>query len=238
MLSSSPTDTLRGTLRDLLASPHGNAALDRLLADYARFHLVLVVVSSAFLVAAVVLSALCWRRYRAARRSGGPSRAFERRVWAGFGVLSAGVSAFLGLVVAANMSNVRDPRHGFTGALGLLGSPAPGTRRAWLQSSFDSWLAGGTGDLPSPVVRAIDDRLAWQAPKAVICGVALVLLVTASVLVWRALVVRSRAPESRPLRVRSVLALAPVAAALLAMLMVMGNTQASLAPLAMTLFYG
>ena len=238
MHSSSPTDTLRGTLRDLLASHADNAALERLLADYARFHLVLVVVAGLFLLALLALSAGCWRRYFLTRRSAAPSGTFERRVWGGFGLLSAGVASFLGLVVAANLSNVRDPRHGFAGALGLLGTPSPGSRRAALQASFDTWLAGGTGELPSPVVRAIDDRLAWQAPKAVVCSVLLVLLVAASVLLWRALLARSRTPEAGPLRAWAALGLLPVAAAAVVMLMVMGNTQASLAPLAMTLFYG
>ena len=238
MHPSTPADTLRGTLRDLLRSDAQNAALEHLLADYARFHLVLVVVAGTFLLGSLVLSIVCGRRYLAVRRGGGPSTTFERRVWAGFGLLSGGVASFLALVVAANISNVRDPRHGFAGALGLLGTPSPGSRREALQSSFGSWLAGGAPDLPSPVVLAIDDRLAWQAPKAVVCSVALVLLVTTSVVVWRALVVRSRQPGSGPLRARAALGVLPVVAALVVMLMVMGNTQASLAPLAMTLFFG
>ena len=59
------TDTLRATLDDLLRSgTTSNPALNRLLDDYTRFHLVLVAVGSLFMLGFVVLTVLSWRGFR------------------------------------------------------------------------------------------------------------------------------------------------------------------------------
>lgn len=235
------TDTLRGSLRELLDGGADNAVLDRLLADYARYHLVLVVVGGLFLVAVAAFAVVCGRRYVASRRRREAGTAFERRTYLGFGLLALTVVLFLAVVMAGNVSNVRDPRRGFLGALGLLGPSRPGSARARLHESFEGWLRAGGGALPSPVRQAVEGRLAWQQPKAVVCLVLLAVGVTLAAYAWRTLLRDSRRGGERKPRRRPVLlaaALLAVPAVLLLMLMVMGNTQASLAPLAITLFYG
>ena len=121
------SDTLQQELQQLLRTDAANAALTQLLDDYRRYHLVLVIVVSLFLIAALVLSVYSWRRFAKAPRSSRWRWTFERWTYFGFGVLGLIVAAFLALVVAANISNVVNPRAGFTGALGLLGSPSPGS---------------------------------------------------------------------------------------------------------------
>lgn len=223
-----PIDPLRSTLASLMASgADDNPALNALLSDYVRFHLVLVFVGGPFLLAVGLFSVLCWRRFAGSR-----GRTFERRTYLWFGVLGTAVTLFLAVVVAANVSSVVDPRPGFTGSFGVIGSPPVGTPSAALQESFTTWLRSGRPERPAQVTRAIGDRLAWQRPKAIVSGVLLVLLVWLSVVVWRRLIRRSRGGVLLLAGVASV----PVGLALMAM--VMGNTEASFAPLTLTLLYG
>jgi hypothetical protein len=95
--------------------------------------------------------------------------------------------------------------------------------------------------MPAPVRRAIDDRLAWQRPKAIVSAVLLLTFLILSARTWRALLDGSPGASGRWRPgdvVRLAAGLGEVAVCLLLMLMVMGNTQASLAPVAMTLLYG
>lgn len=236
------TDTLPDTLKELVGSgTDSHAALNVLISDYARFHLVLVLVGGLFLLIMLALSVFFWRRFTRAQRTELRKWTFERRTYFVFGVVSVLVSLFLALIVAANVSNVVNPRHGFSGSLPLLSAAAAGTQAAEVHQSFETWLQSGSPDVPSVVQAAVDDRLSWQRPKAIICTVLLVAFALLSAAVWRILIRKSRVREGRrPLAEWGLLLLGIVAvgACLVLMLMVMGNTQASLAPLSMTLFYG
>jgi uncharacterized membrane protein YidH (DUF202 family) len=235
-------DDLRTTLRSMLESgTDTNPALAALLHDYTRYHQVLVVVGGLFLVAVTALTAVLWRRFRRSRAAPTPASRFERRTHFWSALVLTGVALFLGLVVAANISTVLDPRHGFGGALGLIGTPKAGTSAGELHAAYTTWLTSGSDEVPPRVTEAIDDRLAWQRPKAIITSVLLVGSVALAVVTWRSLIRRSRGRTGRrPLREWGLLGLGLVsgAACLLLMLMVLGNTQGSIAPLSLTLFYG
>jgi hypothetical protein len=225
-----PINALRSTLVTLMASgADDNPALNALLSGYVWFHLVEAIVGGLFLVALALFAGFCWRRFR---RSSGTGGSFERRTYLWFGLLGTTVSLFLAVVVVANVSSVLNPRPGFSGSFGLIGSPPTGSPAAELQESFTGWLRSGSSQMPAPVTRAIADRVAWQGPKAVICAVLLAALVRLSVVVWRTLIRRSGG---------GVLLLAGVAAVpacLLLMLMVMGNVQGSLVPITSTMLFG
>jgi hypothetical protein len=236
-------ETLRTTLRELLrrgAEP--NPVLDALVRDYQRFHLVLALVGGLFLVLLLVAAALLWRGWQRARAQRDPARRFERRAYAALALLATVCSLMLGVVVAANASTAISPRQGFIGSVALLGSPAPGTRDAAVQASVLEWLDGGDpAQVPPSLQRRIDDRLAWQRPKAVVVSALLVVVAGAGLLAWRALVRRSRASGGRTSARDVPLLLAgwtSTAVCLLLVLMVMGNTQGSIAPLSLTLFRG
>ncbi len=233
-------DDLRTTLSTLLESgTDTNPALAALLHDYAAYHRVLVILGGLILVAVLVATVACWRRYRSARSAAGAR--FERRTYFWFTALGVGVVLFFALVVAANVSNVLDARHGFAGALGLLGTPRPGSSAADLQESFTTWLQSGTSAVPAEVTQAIDDRLSWQRPKAIICSVLLVGFVVLTAYVWRGLIRRSRARQGRRRAGEKLMllgGLASAAVSLLLVLMVLGNTQGSIAPVSLTLFFG
>ena len=117
----------------------------------------------------------------------------------------------------------------------------PGTSAAELQQAFATWLLAGDGPMPALIQQRIDDRLAWQAPKAVVCAVLLVAVVVLSLVIWRSLIRRSRV-RPRPRRMTfgglTLAGLATVGASFVLMLMVLGNTQAALVPRAMTLVFG
>lgn len=239
------SDQLRATLQRLSQPGAGpNEAYDRLLADYARFHLVLAVLAAALVIAAAASAVSAWRHLRSAppaqpSRRGWPT--FERATWAVGLVASIGFGLLMGLLAAANLSNAVAPRQGFRDSIPMISQRAPGTRGAAVQQAFDRWLRSGDPTMPPAVRAAVDDRLAWQRPKAVICTILLVLVLVGARRVWRSLLARTRRPDHRwgigDLARLGVAATAS-ATALLLVLMVMGNTQASLAPLSMTLFSG
>lgn len=234
--------SLQGLLRSLLESgSESNPALNALISDYARYHLVLVLVGGMFLVALILLSALLWRRFRRAPRTVARRWTFEKRVYFVFGLLSVLVGLAMTLIVAANVSTAVHPREGFAGSISLLGAPQPGTPSADVQASVYAWLESGSPDMPAALQAQVDERLSWQRPKAIVCSVLLVVFVLLSVLIWRGLIRRSRAPGTGwDLTAVGlfVLGVITVLASLLLMLMVMGNTQGSLAPISLTLFLG
>lgn len=235
------TDTLAETLRRLLKSDAPSSpALDVLIADYARYHLVLVIVGGFFLLCQILLIIFFWRRFRRAPKPTAHRWTFERVTYFGFGLLSVCVALFLALVVAANISNAVSPRAGFAGSIGLLSEPEVGTSTYDVQRAYDQWLKSDDAEVPPGVQTAVNERLAWQRPKALICSALLLLFVVLSAATWRTLIRRSRGPDAKWKLADSALLLAgvfTVAACLLLMLMVMGNTQAAVAPISMTMFY-
>ncbi len=196
----SPTDDLRDLLQQLLRSAATNPALDQLLDDYRRYHVVLVVLGGLFTLGLLYAA---WR---------------ARRWWRVTYVVLSLVTA---LLVVANLSNVLNPKHGFTGVVDALGTPVAGSRAESLRPVFLDWLRSGTGDRPAAVRAAIDHRLGWQRPKAIASALALVGMAV--------LVARSR---------RRVVTVGAFAACVVLAAMVIGNTQASLAPLTLTLMNG
>jgi hypothetical protein len=201
-----------------------NAALDAILADYQRYHAVLVVVASILLVAVGALVVLCWRGLRAAGRStDGRTR---RQTWTYAAFITGGilVGLFLALVLVANLSTVISPERGFAGV-------------DQSGEAFTAWVASGSASIPDAVQERVDARLAWQRPKAVIVTLLLLITVLGSVAIWRRWLRHAYASRGA-----NALLLASgtitVVIALLLMLMVMGNVQASLAPVAITLVYG
>ena len=207
-----------------MSASGANAALDTILADYQRYHVVLVVVASIFLAAVMLLLVVCWRSLRAARRD--PTGRTRRVAWAyaSFIVACGLVGLFLAVVIAANISTVLDPQRGFAGV-------------DQSGEALTSWVASGSAAIPADVQELIDARLAWQRPKAIIVTLLLVATVVGSVAIWRRWI--SHAYASRGANVALLASgVLTVAIALLLMLMVMGNVQASMAPIALTLVYG
>ncbi len=167
--------SLHDTLEELLLSgSDSNPALNALLDDYTKYHVVFIAVGGLFLLAFALLAAFSWRRFRRTPKSEKRRWSFERAAYLFFAASSVVFALMMALIVAANASNVADPRHGFSGGLGMLGTPRAGTRTADLHQAFTTWLQSGQSETPILVNSRIDDRLAWQRPKAIICSALLV----------------------------------------------------------------
>ena len=95
--------------------------------------------------------------------------------------------------------------------------------------------------MPTLIERRIDERLAWQHPKAIICCALLAVFAVLSVRLWRTLISKSRVRTASWTFNDRALLLAgagTVLACVLLMLMVIANTQASIAPIAITMGFG
>ena len=236
------TNSLQDTLDALLApGTDSNPALNALLSDYAEYHLVLVPFGGLFLLAFAMLAIFSWRRLRRTPRSEHRRWTFERVTYCCFGASSLFVALLIGLVTAANLGNALDGRQGFSGVVATVGTPGTGTRVAEVHQAFTTWLQSGNTAMPRLIASSIDERLAWQRPKAIICAVLLLAAVLLSARVWRAIIRRSRSRQEGWTRRDVGLLFAGLAAGplcVLLMAMVIGNTQASFAPLSLTLVYG
>ncbi len=206
-----------------------NPAYERLLQDYIDYHLALVVVGGFFTLALLVFAVFSWLHVRRAPKG------VERRTHLVFALASSVVGMLLAVVVAGNLSNVLNPRQGLAGAIGAPGDLKPAATGE-LTRSLTRWMRSGNAEVPPVIQNAVDARLAWQEPKAVITTVLLLAFVAVSVAVWRRVFSRSRAGQRGTGRV--LLGSASAFACFLLILMVMGNTQASYAPIVMTLLFG
>jgi uncharacterized membrane protein YidH (DUF202 family) len=199
-----------------------NPAYDRLLTDDRNFHVVFLVVGGLFTLLLLLFSVFSWVRFNRARR-----RTFERRSYFSFGAVSLTLGLLMAVVFAANVTSVVDPRQTLSGTT--------------FSPVGETWLRSGSAQISPLLHHAIDERLAWQRPKAVICGVLLVACVTLTVFRWRTLIRRSTTGEPFRKLSRRLMLCAGVLSAmacLLLMLMVIGNTEGAFAPLFLTVLYG
>lgn len=235
-------EVLQETLQELLrADASTNAALGVLIDDYSRYHAVLAGLGSCFTMALIAIGIAAWRRRRSeARRADGPSQ-FARRTYLACTIAALVIAAFLGLVAAANVSNVVHPREGLEGSVALLQSAPNDQTLAAFHAATATWLRSGSASVPAAVQARVDERLSWQRPKAVVSVALLALFVVFTMRAWRRLIAGSRIAGVRwNARRLALLAVGVFTAGMcvLLMLMVMGNVQASIAPLAATIFLG
>jgi hypothetical protein len=144
-------------------------------------------------------------------------------------------------IVVVNASTVLNHQEGFSGFVDMLGTAQAGTHKAERYQSFNTWLQSGSPQIPSFIQSKINDRFAWQRPKAMICSVLLAISVVVSIRIWGKLISQSKVRKTkRKLQEKALLfsGVFTVVVCLLLMLMVIGNTQGSFAPMGLTLFYG
>jgi hypothetical protein len=199
-----------------------NSAYERLLTEDRNFHVVFLVVGGLFAVFLLLLCVLSWVRFRRAQR-----HSFERRTYLCFGAVSLPLFLVMALAFWANVTSVVNPGRTLTGT-----SLAP---------VGETWLQSGSARASTQLQLAIDERLAWQRPKAIICSVLLVAFVTLAVVLWRRLIRRSTTGEPLPKADRRLILPAAALSALLSlplMLMVIGNAEGAVAPLFLTVLYG
>lgn len=130
-------NSLQDTLDALLASgSDSNPALTALLGDYREYHAVMLPLGGLFLLAFATLTIFCCRRFRRTRWSEHGRWTLERVTYLCFGVASFVLAIMMGVVTAANLSNIIDARQGFSGVVGTVGAPRSGTRVAEVHQAF------------------------------------------------------------------------------------------------------
>jgi hypothetical protein len=197
-------------------------AYDRLLIDDRNYHIVFLVVGGLFTLFLLLFSVFSWVRFKQARR-----RTFERRSYFSFGTVSLILGLAMIVVYWANVTSVVNPRQTLSGTT--------------FSRIGQTWLRSGRAQISPLLQHAIDERLAWQRPKAIICSILLVAFVTLTMFLWRTLIRQSKTVEPfRTFSRRLMLSAGVLSAAscLLLMLMVIGNTEGAFAPLSLTVLYG
>ena len=234
------SDDLQQTLYNLMQSgSRSNPAYHTLLHDYTTYHVVLVIEGGLFALLLIVLSVSFWRRFQRTQKAETHSWTFEKKAYFCFGLVSTVVSCGMLLLVAANSSNALHPQAGFAQSIPDLGTPQAGTPKAALYQAVTTWAQSSTTAMPSLLEDGVRNRLAWQRPKAIVCSILLVALAVFTARVWRKLLhARSRAAawslKEKALFIMGVLA---VPTSLLLMIMALANTQASFAPITLTLLF-
>jgi magnesium-transporting ATPase (P-type) len=214
-----------------------NPAMNALVSDYAKYHAVFVVAASVALWALLAMSAFFWARSRKLLRTGVSGERFERRVFRAFAFLCSLVSLVLMLLIAANAPHAFSPASGLHG-FSLLAAPPEDSA---VGRSLLEWIESDTVRPPPLIVQKIHDRLSWQAPKAITCGVLLILFVALSVRIWSSLIKWKKRMGTTELNRRLAEKLLLIAGtftvvlSLLMLIMFIANTQASLAPLAISI---
>lgn len=154
-----------------------------------------------------------------------------------FASLSSLLLFALGLIVVGNAINAGNPRTGFKESLSMLGTNSISSHQILIQGEFIKWINSGQEQVPNYISRAISERLAWQQPKAIISLFLLLFTLYLSKVIFKSLA-QTLSPTSKlkvSLKICAV-AVLPLTAVLF-LVMFIGNTQGSLAPMALTLFF-
>jgi hypothetical protein len=235
-------DTLQQTVQTLVQSgTNSNPVLNALISDYANYHLVLVVVGGLFLLGLIWLNLFLWGRFTKASKADARKWTFEKKTYFHLGVFSVLVSLFMAFMVIVNASTVLEARQEFVVAIATLKPQHVSIKRYEHYQSFNSWLQSGRLEIPSLIQNKIDNRLAWQRPKAIVCSILLVGFLIFSARVWQTLIQTSHVRDAKWSLKQRALFVSGLATSLscpLLMLMVVANAEASFAPIVFTLAFG
>jgi hypothetical protein len=204
------------------------------------YHAVLVIEGGMVALLLTVLSVSFWRRLKRAQNAEKHTWTFERKAYLGFGLLSTLVTLGMLLIVAANISNVVHPQAGFAQSIPDLGTPQVGTHKAALHQAVATWVQSGNASLPSLLEDEVHNRLAWQRPKAIVCSLLFMVLAGFTAHLWRRLIHLRASEAAWSLKEKALIITGGLAipTTLLLMLMALANTQASFAPITLTLLFG
>lgn len=236
------SDNLQNTLYSLTQSgSFSNPAYSTLLHDYTRYHAVLFIEGGIFTIILILLSVHFWRRIISIQKAKTYNWTFEKKTYFGFGLISTVTALLMLLIVAANLSNVLDPLEGFAQSISDLGTPQAGTQKAALYEAVNVWAQSGDTQIPFILQDEVRNRLSWQVPKAIICSILLVVFAVFTIYIWQTLINISQAEKPVwNLKEKGLIAigLTTVLTTLLLMIMALANTQASFAPVMLTLLFG
>lgn len=218
-----------------------NLAYNIVFQDYVKFHLVFVIGGAVCLLAISILTGFAWWRFiKNVRAQANTISKFELRTYLLFALVGTLSALIILMFVIVNLGTVLAPQEGFELAIADIVARS-GTKTAELHEAVNLWLVSGDGQVPEIVRQAVNDRLSWQQPKMVICGVLFVILSVFATIIWSALIKRSRSPKSMTeskwilLTLLGILALPVI---FLLLIMTLANAEASFAPITISLLSG
>ena len=188
----------------------------------------------------VMLSIYFWRKFMKLPKSNFRKWSFEKKAYFGFGLGSIVMFLFMLLIVMANLSNVLNPQDGFKQTIPDIAVPQAGTQKALIYHAVNLWAKSGNDQMPSILQNEIKKRLSWQIPKAIICSVLLVVFFAFTNYIWQRLISFSQTSNpiwGRKEKVLIATGIVNISITLLLMLMALANTQASFAPITLTLLF-
>lgn len=235
-------NNLQSTLSKLIQSgSRSNPAMNTLINDYTTYHMVVVVVGGFFVLIFLLLSLFFWTQLKRTPQAAKHQWTFEKKTYFILGAVSTAVGLLIALIVAVNATNVLNPLSGFSALVDSLGTPQAGTQMDKLYQAFNTWLQSGSTHIPSLIQSKVDERLAWQRPKAIVSGVLLIVCGALSTYLWRTLLKKSRVRESKwGLKERALLVSGAITItfSLLLIVLVVTNMEGAIAPLTLTLAFG
>ena len=229
---------LRELLLELLQDANSrNPAYEFLLNDYSKYHFVMVILGGISAVALTFFAGYQFRLLLKDRSLLSNLKATTGKVNLYLGTFTGFLALALWLIVIGNLGNAINPKSGFRNSLEMLGTPVAGSKSALLQKTFTEWIKSEKSSRPAYINNLIDERLSWQIPKAVICILLLALLVYISKRVWATLVNKPFLLSKR--RTCALFSLGILLSLICSLLLAMAiaNTQGSIAPMALSLFF-
>ena len=178
-----------------------------------------------------------FRLLRKSRSLSGNLKSISGKVYLYLGTFTAFLAVVLGLIVIGNLGNALNPKSGFMNSLGMLGTPITGSKSAMLQDSFTEWVQSERLSAPAYINQIVEERLSWQMPKAIISFLLLALLTYISKQVWSSLVNNSDVFNKRRAYAQFSLGVLLSLICTLLLVMAIANTQGSIAPVVLSLFF-
>lgn len=226
---------LQVTLTEHLNSGWGsNPALRTLIDDYAKYHMVLVVLGGLTLLLSLILAVVFWVRFRKVSKISKFRWPFEKKIYFSFGLILSLFSLFFALLFVANLSTSLKPLPGFRALAESTTVPIDSE----VGNALNDWVQSGENTFPPILKQKVQDRIDWQRPKAITCGVLLVIIVAISIRLWSYLINKSKSSElqwSIADRLLMIVGAVTFISCLVLAVMVVANAQGAIGPITISL---
>lgn len=232
-------DQLQNTLQSQIHSGwQSNPATHQIINGYGQYHAVLAITGGIFLLILVWLTVRFWLRFKKIPKIRRFKWPLEKKVYFCLGTVFTLVALFLALVVAANVSTAAKPLPGFSGSIPSI---TTSSYNAPLHHAFNDWIVSGKSTPPALVQERTHHRRVFHTIRVIVSGMLLVMSAALSVRLWKTLIARRNASETKwTLKEIAwlIAGVATVAIALLMVIVVMANLQSAIVPIANTLQFG
>lgn len=211
-----------------------NPALRTLVHDYTKYHVVLVIMGGIVLLVSIILAVYFWVQFKKLPKIRRFKWSFEKKTYFAFALVLTFFSLFFALVWVANLSTTLKPLPGFTSLASSTTVPSDSVTG----KALNNWIGSGSNVFPPVLKEKVQDRINWQRPKAIICGILLAIFVVVTVRIWVYLIKKSRNNELSWTYIDRTLMFAgggTFMCCLLLVVMVVANAQGAIGPITISL---